>query len=84
MGLTRERSHVTTDFGLRVRKLRLGRGLSQEKLAELAGIHRTYVGSLERGERNVALMNIVRVAAALDVDPADLVHGLRPDTPPRR
>jgi transcriptional regulator with XRE-family HTH domain len=84
MGLIRERSHVTVDFGLRVRKLRQGRGLSQEKLAELAGIHRTYVGSLERGERNVALMNIVRVAAALDVDPADLVHGLRPDTPPRR
>lgn len=50
--------------------------MSQERLAEVAGLHRNYVGSLERGERNVALLNIVRLANALDFDPADLVGGL--------
>ncbi len=52
--------------------------LSQEKLGELAGLHRTYIGHLERGEVNPSLHNIVRVAAALEVDPAELVQGLKP------
>lgn len=60
-------------FGRRVRSLRSQRGLSQEALAELAGIHRTYVGSVERGERNIALDNIHALADALDVSPARLV-----------
>ena len=47
-------------------------------LAERAGLHFTYVSSVERGERNVSLENIVRLAHALEVDPADLVTGLRP------
>lgn len=47
------------NFGQQVRKLRLAKGLSQKKLAELAGLHRNYVGGIERGERNVALVNIV-------------------------
>lgn len=63
-------------FGLRVRELRLEQGLSQEALAELAGIHRTYVGSVERGERNIALDNINALADALGVSPADLVDDL--------
>jgi transcriptional regulator with XRE-family HTH domain len=54
-------------FGHRVRELRQARGLSQEKLAELAGVHRTYVSSLERGQRNVGLDNILAIAAALGV-----------------
>lgn len=62
-------------FGRRVRELRVDRGLSQETLAELAGLHRTYVSSLERGERNVALQNIHRLAKALDVEVADLFSG---------
>ena len=53
--------------------------MSQEKLAEKAHVHRTYVGSLERGERNVALINIVRLAEALEVDPAELVKGMTSD-----
>jgi transcriptional regulator with XRE-family HTH domain len=54
-------------FGRRVRALRLERGLSQEKLAELAELHRNYVGGVERGERNIALLNIVALARALKV-----------------
>ncbi len=68
---------LLAEFGTRVRKLRSDRGLSQERLAEHCGLHRTYVGSLERGERNVALANLVRLAEALSVDPCALVEGLR-------
>jgi transcriptional regulator with XRE-family HTH domain len=66
------------EFGKRVRDFRMAMGISQEALAEAAGLHRTYVGHCERGEVNVSLYNIVRLAAALQVDPADLVRGLRP------
>jgi len=59
-------------FGARVRALRLARGLSQEQLAERAGLHRTYVSSLERGQRNVGLDNILDLAAALEVPTARL------------
>lgn len=61
-----------SEFGRRVRQLRLARGLSQEALAELAGLHRTYVSSLERGQRNVGLDNIHALADALGVTPASL------------
>lgn len=64
-------------FGDRVRARREALGLSQERLAEQAGLHRNYVGSVERGERNVALLNITKLARALEMDPADLVTGLR-------
>lgn len=55
-----------------LRRERQARGLSQEALADLAGLHRTYVGSIERGERNVSVDNIERMALALGVDPVDL------------
>jgi transcriptional regulator with XRE-family HTH domain len=55
-------------FGRAVRGLRTERGLSQERLAELAGIHRTYVADVERGERNVGLVNVARLADGLGVD----------------
>jgi transcriptional regulator with XRE-family HTH domain len=61
-------------FGKRVRALRLERGLSQEKLAELADLHRNYVGGVERGERNIALLNIVGLARALRIKPAKLLE----------
>lgn len=58
-------------FGLRVRSIRKSRGLSQEQLAEVARLHRTYVSSLERGQRNVGLDNILALARALDVPTAE-------------
>lgn len=60
-------------FGVRLRELRRQSGVSQEKLADLAGLHRTYVSSIERGERNVSLVNIERLAAALGVTMAELM-----------
>lgn len=60
-------------FGQKVRKLRVEQGLSQEKLAELAGIHRTYISSLELGKRNVSLVNIQALAKALRVSPDELL-----------
>jgi transcriptional regulator with XRE-family HTH domain len=63
-------------FGIHLRGLRLQKGLSQEKLAELAGLHRNYVGGVERGERNIALLNILALARALRVKPAKLLEPL--------
>jgi transcriptional regulator with XRE-family HTH domain len=60
-------------FAGNVRRLRTERGLSQEELAEAAGVHRTYIGMLERGEKNVTIYNIEWIARALDVPPPDLL-----------
>jgi transcriptional regulator with XRE-family HTH domain len=66
------------EFGGRVRAYRETAGVSQERLGELAGLHRTYIGHLERGEVNPTLYNVLLVARALRVDPAELVRGMRP------
>jgi transcriptional regulator with XRE-family HTH domain len=60
-------------FARNLRKYRRLKGLSQEKLAELARLHRTYVGSVERGERNISLDNMERLATALNVNLIDLL-----------
>lgn len=60
-------------FAANVRRLRTERGLSQEALAEAAGVHRTYIGMLERGEKNVTIYNIERIARALDVAAPELL-----------
>jgi transcriptional regulator with XRE-family HTH domain len=60
-------------FGARVRRERLALGLSQEKLALDCGLDRTYISSLERGKRNVSLINIHKLATALGIPAAELV-----------
>lgn len=63
-------------FGARLRELRLERDISQEKLAEMAGLHRNYVGVLERARQSATLDAICKLAAALNVKPADLLDTL--------
>jgi len=60
------------EFGKRLRSLRREKGYSQEKLAELASLHRNYIGMIERGERNVSLLNIKKLARALNIEIKDL------------
>ena len=62
-------------IGRNIRKLRQKIDLSQEALADLAGLHRTYIGAVERGERNISARNIARVATALGVEPFELLKG---------
>lgn len=65
-----------TIFGERVRTLRTKKSISQEKLADLAELDRTYISGVERGVRNISLLNIVKIADALEVNPSDLLKGL--------
>jgi transcriptional regulator with XRE-family HTH domain len=67
---------ILRTFGERVRKLRLEKHWSQEDFAHHCQLDRTYVGGIERGERNVALRNIRRIAEALGISLADLMKGL--------
>lgn len=70
------RRRALEQFGKRMRERRLDLGVSQERLGELSGLHRTYIGGVERGERNVSLVNIVAIARALQTDPGRLIEGL--------
>jgi len=65
------------DLGATVRKRRVALGLSQEQLAERADLHWTYIGGIERGERNVSLLNIVKIARALNTSPSRLLADVR-------
>ena len=67
-----EKEPILLTFGQRVQELRKERKLSQEQLAELAGVHRTYVGMIERAEKNITLCNIERIAKALKVEIKEL------------
>ena len=67
---------ILIKFGSRVRNERLKQNLSQEKLAIKAGVHRTYIGMIERAEKNITLLNISKVAQALGISISDLTKGL--------
>jgi transcriptional regulator with XRE-family HTH domain len=60
--------------GRNLRAYRVSRGLSQEAFADVVGVHRTYMGGLERGERNLTLKSVEKIAAKLDVDPHSLLR----------
>lgn len=66
-------SKLLQQFGKRIRDLRTERGLSQEKLAEQTGFHRTYIGMVERGERNLSLINIGKLADFFEVSLSELL-----------
>ena len=67
---------ILLQLGGRIRDVRKGLGISQEELAHLSGMHRTYVSSVERGERNISVLNLLSLAGVLGVDAGDLVTGL--------
>ena len=58
---------ICKEFGIRVRNFRVAQGLSLEVLAQKSGLHRTYIGGIERGERNVSLVNIQKIAQTLNI-----------------
>jgi transcriptional regulator with XRE-family HTH domain len=72
------RADILKQFGETLRAYRQQAGISQEKLAAEAGLDRTYVGGAERGERNVSLVNIARLAAALGIRPSELLEPFEP------
>jgi ribosome-binding protein aMBF1 (putative translation factor) len=65
---------ISIKFGERVREIRLSKNLSQEQLAHLADVHRTYIGMVERAEKNITLVNIEKIANALNVN---IIHLLK-------
>ena len=67
---------ITQVFGENVREARKKLGISQDVLAVKAGLHRTYIGAVERGERNITLVNAQKIAVALNVELAYLLRGL--------
>ncbi|MBF0694657.1 MAG: helix-turn-helix transcriptional regulator [Flavobacterium sp.] len=66
-------SIILIKFGERVRELRIKQGISQEQLAHAAAVHRTYIGMIERAEKNITLINIEKIARALKVNVIDLL-----------
>jgi transcriptional regulator with XRE-family HTH domain len=67
-----KKQEYLTQFGDALRRLRLEAKFSQEELAERAGIDRSYLGAIERGEHNLALLNIIKIAIALNIQPQQL------------
>ncbi|MBD2300986.1 helix-turn-helix domain-containing protein [Nostoc sp. FACHB-190] len=70
------KAEVLDKFGKRVKEQRLYRGMSQEELAEKAGLHRTYIGMIERGEKNITLLNIEKISKALEMKIDELLKDI--------
>jgi len=69
-------SEFQITIGKTIKKYRLEKDLSQEDLAALCSLHRTYIGSVERGERNISLNNIITISRALGIKPSTLLQGI--------
>ena len=67
-----DEQEIKKNFGMRVRQLRKAKGMSQEGFADFCGLDRTYIGGVERGERNVSLINIFKIAMSLKIEPKEL------------
>ncbi|QIW15479.1 transcriptional regulator [Pasteurellaceae bacterium RH1A] len=70
-----ERKTLLKQLGLSIKLTRIKAGLSQEELAEIAGLHRTYIGMVERAERNISVINLVQIANALKTTTDNLLEG---------
>lgn len=73
MYMVTKMKNINELFGLRVKQARIAQGLSQEELAYVCGLHRTYIGQIERAEKNVTLKNIERIAKSLNLDIKELL-----------
>jgi transcriptional regulator with XRE-family HTH domain len=69
-------SNIRVAFGKRIRQVRLTKGFTQESLADTVGLHRTYIGNIERGEESVSVDNAAKIAKALKVSLSELFKGL--------
>ena len=69
----RQKSNISIKFGEKVREIRVSQGLSQEHLAHIANVHRTYIGMIERAEKNITLVNVEKIAKALKVSIVELL-----------
>jgi transcriptional regulator with XRE-family HTH domain len=73
MSPTKATRNARKIFAKKLKQCRVQKGFSQEELADIAGLHRTYIGSVERGERNISIDNIERLASALEIPIPDLL-----------
>lgn len=69
-----EHTGALKELGTAIRVARKERAISQEALADLAGLDRSHMGKIERGERNVSIVNVIRISAALDMSPSELLQ----------
>ena len=72
---TPQEREILIALGLKMRSVRLSLNLSQEELAELSGLHRTYISSMERGERNIAILNIIKICRSINLPPEKILEG---------
>lgn len=71
-----DKNPILLQFGKNVQEYRRRQQISQEQLAESAGVHRTYIGMIERAEKNITLLNIAKIANALKISPSALLENL--------
>ena len=75
--MTKDENSILRCFGKRVRNLREARGLSQEQFAHLTDLDRSYIGGVERGQRNISLKNLEKIATALEMSLEELLGGVK-------